>query len=219
MISDFLHTSFNVEHSNYEVTYNSLWAFPSVELIITSCCRKRSGWRRRVTTRCMRSSTCSRSITMYSTTFWWTSCTTNSNGVFNKVRNFADSICNFRPVCCAHSSIVRVSQSNNKVTRQPVTISHLLLCADNEQLARSGTNCLENVVISNGMKFSDTVWNKTCSCMLAIFQTTLPNNLLTWRPEGSAEVRSPVQHQDTIAEHDVAYRDEQVSQWQVFVWN
>uniref|UniRef100_A0A8C4HT96 ADP-ribosylation factor guanine nucleotide-exchange factor 2 (brefeldin A-inhibited) n=1 Tax=Dicentrarchus labrax TaxID=13489 RepID=A0A8C4HT96_DICLA len=43
---------------------------------------------------------------------------------------------------------------------------------DNEQLARSGTNCLENLVILNGEKFSSEVWNITCSCMLEIFQNT-----------------------------------------------
>lgn len=46
---------------------------------------------------------------------------------------------------------------------------------DNEQLARSGTNCLENLVILNGEKFSPEVWNVTCSCMLDIFQTTSPH--------------------------------------------
>uniref|UniRef100_A0A8C2SDX9 SEC7 domain-containing protein n=1 Tax=Capra hircus TaxID=9925 RepID=A0A8C2SDX9_CAPHI len=55
---------------------------------------------------------------------------------------------------------------------------------DNEQLARSGTNCLENLVISNGEKFSPDVWDKTCNCMLDIFKTTIPHVLLTWRPVG-----------------------------------
>jgi len=36
------------------------------------------------------------------------------------------------------------------------------ICIDNEQLARSGTNCLENLVISNGAKFSSGVWDETC---------------------------------------------------------
>uniref|UniRef100_A0AAZ3NT54 SEC7 domain-containing protein n=1 Tax=Oncorhynchus tshawytscha TaxID=74940 RepID=A0AAZ3NT54_ONCTS len=58
---------------------------------------------------------------------------------------------------------------------------------DNEQLARSGTNCLENLVILNGEKFSPEVWNATCSCMLDIFQTTRPDALLTWRPAGQEE--------------------------------
>uniref|UniRef100_A0A3Q1GNQ3 ADP-ribosylation factor guanine nucleotide-exchange factor 2 (brefeldin A-inhibited) n=1 Tax=Acanthochromis polyacanthus TaxID=80966 RepID=A0A3Q1GNQ3_9TELE len=47
---------------------------------------------------------------------------------------------------------------------------------DNEQLARSGTNCLENLVILNGEKFSPDVWNITCSCMLEIFQNTSPHD-------------------------------------------
>uniref|UniRef100_A0A3B5Q0H6 ARF guanine nucleotide exchange factor 1 n=1 Tax=Xiphophorus maculatus TaxID=8083 RepID=A0A3B5Q0H6_XIPMA len=56
---------------------------------------------------------------------------------------------------------------------------------DNEQLARSGTNCLENVVILNGEKFSAETWDKTCNCMLDIFKTTIPHSLLTWRPAGA----------------------------------
>uniref|UniRef100_A0A7M4FMA5 ARF guanine nucleotide exchange factor 1 n=1 Tax=Crocodylus porosus TaxID=8502 RepID=A0A7M4FMA5_CROPO len=55
---------------------------------------------------------------------------------------------------------------------------------DNEQLARSGTNCLENVVILNGEKFTLEIWDKTCNCMLDIFKTTIPHALLTWRPAG-----------------------------------
>uniref|UniRef100_A0A671WTI0 ARF guanine nucleotide exchange factor 2 n=1 Tax=Sparus aurata TaxID=8175 RepID=A0A671WTI0_SPAAU len=58
---------------------------------------------------------------------------------------------------------------------------------DNEQLARSGTNCLENLVILNGEKFSPEVWQITCSCMLEIFQNTSPHALLTWRPAGQEE--------------------------------
>lgn len=47
--------------------------------------------------------------------------------------------------------------------------------SDNEQLARSGTNCLENVVILNGEKFTPETWDKTCNCMLDIFKTTIPH--------------------------------------------
>uniref|UniRef100_A0AAR2LXF3 SEC7 domain-containing protein n=1 Tax=Pygocentrus nattereri TaxID=42514 RepID=A0AAR2LXF3_PYGNA len=46
---------------------------------------------------------------------------------------------------------------------------------DNEQLARSGTNCLENLVIQNGEKFTAEVWDITCACMLEIFQSTSPH--------------------------------------------
>ncbi|KOX73316.1 Brefeldin A-inhibited guanine nucleotide-exchange protein 2 [Melipona quadrifasciata] len=63
--------------------------------------------------------------------------------------------------------------------------SQLLWCVqqDNEQLARSGTNCLENLVISNGIKFDEQTWEKTCSCVLDIFESTLPSALLTWKPQ------------------------------------
>uniref|UniRef100_W5M5H3 ARF guanine nucleotide exchange factor 2 n=1 Tax=Lepisosteus oculatus TaxID=7918 RepID=W5M5H3_LEPOC len=58
---------------------------------------------------------------------------------------------------------------------------------DNEQLARSGTNCLENLVILNGEKFSPEVWEHTCLCMLDIFHNTSPHVLLTWRPASQEE--------------------------------
>ncbi|XP_014477211.1 PREDICTED: brefeldin A-inhibited guanine nucleotide-exchange protein 2 [Dinoponera quadriceps] len=63
--------------------------------------------------------------------------------------------------------------------------SQLLWCVqqDNEQLARSGTNCLENLVISNGIKFDEQTWEKTCQCVLDIFESTLPSALLTWKPQ------------------------------------
>uniref|UniRef100_A0A8C3VK88 ADP ribosylation factor guanine nucleotide exchange factor 2 n=1 Tax=Catharus ustulatus TaxID=91951 RepID=A0A8C3VK88_CATUS len=40
---------------------------------------------------------------------------------------------------------------------------HWCVKQDNEQLARSGTNCLENLVILNGQKFSPEVWAQTCN--------------------------------------------------------
>lgn len=76
------------------------------------------------------------------------------------------------------------------------------LFSDNEQLARSGTNCLENLVVSNGEKFTNEMWEKTCKCIEDIFASTLPEELLTWRtdlhvmplptPEGTP-VHSPMQ--------------------------
>lgn len=59
---------------------------------------------------------------------------------------------------------------------------HWCVQQDNEQLARSGTNCLENLVISNGLKFNEETWEKTCQCMVDIFTATIPNALLTWKP-------------------------------------
>ncbi|XP_021363168.1 brefeldin A-inhibited guanine nucleotide-exchange protein 1-like isoform X2 [Mizuhopecten yessoensis] len=81
---------------------------------------------------------------------------------------------------------------------------------DNEQLARSGTNCLENLVISNGEKFSSDIWHSTCTCMLDIFRSTIPLSLLTWRPETPDTPDSPssLVKQNTIPEHDVGYMGE-----------
>ncbi|KDR19475.1 Brefeldin A-inhibited guanine nucleotide-exchange protein 1 [Zootermopsis nevadensis] len=64
---------------------------------------------------------------------------------------------------------------------------HWCVQQDNEQLARSGTNCLENLVNSNGLKFQDSTWDKTCQCMLDIFNCTIPSALLTWRPDDGRE--------------------------------
>ena len=86
---------------------------------------------------------------------------------------------------------------------------------DNEQLARSGINCLENLVISNGerifserilntmdkffisatyfpasgMKFSPHVWDKTVTCIVEVFNSTIPHHLLTWKPDQSTTIR------------------------------
>ncbi|XP_060133747.1 brefeldin A-inhibited guanine nucleotide-exchange protein 1 isoform X3 [Zootoca vivipara] len=81
---------------------------------------------------------------------------------------------------------------------------------DNEQLARSGTNCLENVVILNGEKFTLEIWDKTCNCMLDIFKTTIPHALLTWRPAGGDIVPpSPGREKqlDTLSQKSVDIHD------------
>lgn len=70
---------------------------------------------------------------------------------------------------------------------------HWCVKQENEQLARSGTNCLENLVNSNGHKFSNETWRKTCQCMLDIFTTTLPTALLTWRPQSTILENGDVQ--------------------------
>lgn len=86
---------------------------------------------------------------------------------------------------------------------------HWCVQQDNKQLARSGTNCLENLVISNGTKFSTETWDKTCQCMLDIFRTTLPATLLTWKPNKDGGVhQEPVSGQedaDTRSKDEVLF--------------
>nr|CAD7458237.1 unnamed protein product [Timema tahoe] len=124
------------------------------------------------------------------------------SGVCDKVRMYIQ-VCVTRCVCdkvglyiqvCVRQGGTVHSGVCNKVrlyiqvcVRQGGTV-HSGVCAtrmlaDNEQLARSGTNCLENLVNSNGLKFRETTWDKTCQCMLDIFNSTIPTALLSWRSE------------------------------------
>uniref|UniRef100_A0A4W3GFE2 ARF guanine nucleotide exchange factor 1 n=1 Tax=Callorhinchus milii TaxID=7868 RepID=A0A4W3GFE2_CALMI len=66
---------------------------------------------------------------------------------------------------------------------------------DNEQLARSGTNCLENVVILNGEKFLPETWDKTCNCMLDIFKTTIPHDAISQK---SVDILSRTDDQQSV---------------------
>lgn len=75
---------------------------------------------------------------------------------------------------------------------------HWCVQQNNEQLARSGTNCLENLVISNGMKFDEKTWDKTCQCMLDIFNSTIPSSLLTWKPDPSLQLNNIDHPQETV---------------------
>ena len=54
---------------------------------------------------------------------------------------------------------------------------------DNEQLARSGTNCLENFAVSVGRQFFPDTWDKVCYCARDIFLASVPHQLLTWKPD------------------------------------
>ncbi|XP_056378102.1 brefeldin A-inhibited guanine nucleotide-exchange protein 1 isoform X2 [Hyla sarda] len=89
--------------------------------------------------------------------------------------------------------------------------SQLYWCVqqDNEQLARSGTNCLENVVILNGEKFTLEIWDKTGNCMLDIFKTTIPHTLLTWKPSaGEIDLSAQSEKQlDSISQKSVDIHD------------
>ncbi|XP_075427392.1 brefeldin A-inhibited guanine nucleotide-exchange protein 2 [Ascaphus truei] len=89
---------------------------------------------------------------------------------------------------------------------------HWCVKQDNEQLARSGTNCLENLVILNGEKFSPEVWDQTCNCMLEIFRTTIPSVLLTWRPSGREEETSEKRYDLDIDHQSVSSMDRNPSE-------
>lgn len=83
---------------------------------------------------------------------------------------------------------------------------HWCVQQDNEQLARSGTNCLENLVNSNGQKFDDVTWDKTCQCILDIFNSTVPSVLLTWKPESFQTTAVIEQNGDAGIRHGILKR-------------
>lgn len=57
---------------------------------------------------------------------------------------------------------------------------------DNEQLARSGVNCFENLILSNGEKFSAETWQLSCDTVIKVFNSVSPQSLLTWQPNTSS---------------------------------
>ena len=48
---------------------------------------------------------------------------------------------------------------------------------DNEQLARSGTNCLENLSLAVGQTVSPDTWDKMVQCMRDIFTASIPHQV------------------------------------------
>ncbi|XP_077109411.1 brefeldin A-inhibited guanine nucleotide-exchange protein 2 [Ranitomeya variabilis] len=101
---------------------------------------------------------------------------------------------------------------NSVLLSDILTQLHWCVKQDNEQLARSGTNCLENLVILNGEKFSPKVWDQTCSCMLDIFRTTIPSVLLTWRPSGMEDDTSDRRYDLDIDRQSISSQDRNPSE-------
>lgn len=83
---------------------------------------------------------------------------------------------------------------------------HWCVQQENEQLARSGTNCLENLVNSNGHKFNESTWDKTCQCILDIFNSTVPSQLLTWKPDSFQTTAVIEQNGDLGTRHGILKR-------------
>ena len=54
---------------------------------------------------------------------------------------------------------------------------------DNEQLARTATECLHILVMNNGVKFSDGSWELTVNFIRKFFDTTAPKALMDFRQD------------------------------------
>ncbi|CAF3751735.1 unnamed protein product [Rotaria sp. Silwood1] len=76
---------------------------------------------------------------------------------------------------------------------------------NNEQLAKSGTNCLENFVIACGQHFTQNIWEKFCTCILEVFHSTLPEMLLTWRPESDSSAMLTIDEKTMLDRTDSSF--------------
>lgn len=54
---------------------------------------------------------------------------------------------------------------------------------EHEQLARSGTSCLETLVLSTGNRFTYEIWERTVQLIVGLFEASVPHQLLSWRPD------------------------------------
>ncbi|KRX57361.1 Brefeldin A-inhibited guanine nucleotide-exchange protein 1 [Trichinella sp. T9] len=74
---------------------------------------------------------------------------------------------------------------------------------ENEQLARSAINCLENFIISNGMKFSAEVRELSVGLLIKLFRSTIPESLLTWKMENAEQAVFSASSGSSFEEIDV----------------
>jgi hypothetical protein len=54
---------------------------------------------------------------------------------------------------------------------------------ENEQLARTGTECLHILVMNNGFAFTDESWQLACDCLQQLFTATEPSELISFGTE------------------------------------
>uniref|UniRef100_A0A7N6BN86 ADP-ribosylation factor guanine nucleotide-exchange factor 1 (brefeldin A-inhibited) n=1 Tax=Anabas testudineus TaxID=64144 RepID=A0A7N6BN86_ANATE len=84
---------------------------------------------------------------------------------------------------------------------------------DNEQLARSGTNCLENVVILNGEKFSPETWDKTCNSSARNIHADFLLDSQDSISQKSVDIQSRSDDQHSLSSADRAAVDRRQSQY------
>ncbi|CAF4959809.1 unnamed protein product, partial [Rotaria sp. Silwood1] len=70
---------------------------------------------------------------------------------------------------------------------------------------KSGTNCLENFVIACGQHFTQNIWEKFCTCILEVFHSTLPEMLLTWRPESDSSAMLTIDEKTMLDRTDSSF--------------
>ncbi|CAJ0573252.1 unnamed protein product, partial [Mesorhabditis spiculigera] len=129
---------------------------------------------------------------------WWTEVLKIIFTIFDPTK-FDDSNADKREwvtTTCNHAllSVVDVFYQYFDVlapTAMPIIYDKFAACIhqDNENLARTTVNCLEDLVKRNGTRFTPDMWERTVKLIASLFQNTLPEELLSWdegRPSTSS---------------------------------
>ena len=64
----------------------------------------------------------------------------------------------------------------------PLSLSTATSFLDNEQLAKSGMNCLENLVMGAGHSFKEADWDLIIDTITDVYAQTLPADMRIWKP-------------------------------------
>jgi len=78
---------------------------------------------------------------------------------------------------------------------------------DNEQLARSGMNCLENLVMGTGKHFREDCWVAIVDTITQVYANTLPVGLRNWKPSLTDVPDAVSVHSNASDESSVSYND------------
>ncbi|KAL5248280.1 hypothetical protein ACHWQZ_G017457 [Mnemiopsis leidyi] len=73
---------------------------------------------------------------------------------------------------------------------------------DNEQLAKSGMNCLENLVMGAGHSFKEADWDLIIDTITEVYAQTLPADMRIWKPTLDSSFDQVSLHSDTSMEPD-----------------
>ena len=69
--------------------------------------------------------------------------------------------------------------------KKVVSILQWAIKQNNEQLARTGTECLQIVVMNNGSQFTQDSWNVISAALRDLFVTTSPQELMMFGSRGN----------------------------------
>ena len=87
-----------------------------------------------------------------------------------------------RSVCSGGRLLPVLSDPGAAFTSSPLWPAFVVRITGQRAIGEIRTNCLENLVISTGVRFKEKTWIESAECIDSIFKATLPGDLLTWKP-------------------------------------